>query len=153
MTRRISAMMQSILVFIRRDTARYRSNGSNGFNAHPKAGSSWPMAYPYSPMLPSVLAVVNVEGVHNRTTTAPRRSHTTPTALPQELHRCDLESPLLSHNRRRTHAPFKEDVNTSPPFFSREGDVPTSPPAFLVQQKRQTLLPQLATRLTSMSRP
>ena len=26
------------------------------------------LAYPYSPMLPSVLAIVNVEGAHNRTT-------------------------------------------------------------------------------------
>jgi len=26
------------------------------------------MVYPYSPMLPSVLAVVNVEGAYNRTT-------------------------------------------------------------------------------------
>jgi hypothetical protein len=39
-------IMQSILVFIRRVTARYRSKGSNGSKSHPKAGSSWPMAYP-----------------------------------------------------------------------------------------------------------
>ena len=35
-----------ILVFIRRDTARYRTKGYNGSNSHPKAGLSWPMAYP-----------------------------------------------------------------------------------------------------------
>ena len=48
MTRRICAVMQSILVFIRRVTARYRSKGSNGSKSHPKAGSSWPMACPYT---------------------------------------------------------------------------------------------------------
>jgi len=46
MARRICAMMQSILYFIRRGIARYRTKGSNGSKAHPKAGSSWPMAYP-----------------------------------------------------------------------------------------------------------
>ena len=115
-----------IRVFIRRDTARYRTKGYNGSNSHPKAGLSWPMAYPYSPMLPSVLAVVNVEGAHTGTTTDPLRSHPTPTALPQELHRCDLESPHSQHNRRRAHAPpssasIKEDVNTSPPTFPAHG--------------------------------
>ena len=29
-----------------RDTARYRTKGSNGSNSHPKAGWSWPMSYP-----------------------------------------------------------------------------------------------------------
>ena len=48
------------LYFIRRDTARYRAKGSNGSNSHPKACLSWPMSYPYSPMLPSVLAVVKL---------------------------------------------------------------------------------------------
>jgi len=47
MARRICAMMQLILVFIRRDTARYRTKGYNGSNSHPKAGLSWPMSYPY----------------------------------------------------------------------------------------------------------
>ena len=27
-------------------TARYRSKGYNGSNSHPKAGLSWPLAYP-----------------------------------------------------------------------------------------------------------
>ena len=99
------AACNSIPVFVRRDTARYRTKGYNGSNSHPKAGLSWPMAYPYSPMLPSFLAVVNVEGAHTGTTTDPLRGHPTPTALPQELHRCDLESPHFPHNRRRTHAP------------------------------------------------
>ena len=43
----VCGMQLSILVFIRRDTARYRSKGYNGSNSHPKAGLSWPMAYPY----------------------------------------------------------------------------------------------------------
>ena len=51
------------------------------------------LAYSYSPMLPSVLAVVNVEGAHTGTTTDPLRSHPTPPALPQELHRCYGEIP------------------------------------------------------------
>ena len=100
------------------------------------------LAYPYSPMLPSVLAVVNVEGAHTGTTTDPLRSHPTPTALPQELHRCDLESPHSQHNRRRTHAPpqvppSRKTSTRLPQLFLHKGDVPTSPPAFLSR------LPQL----------
>ena len=41
--RHVCGMLQLILVFIRRDTGRYRSKGYNGSNSHPKAGLSWPI--------------------------------------------------------------------------------------------------------------
>jgi len=46
MPRRHLCMMSIDPVFLRRVTARNRTKGSNGSNAHPKAGSSWPMSYP-----------------------------------------------------------------------------------------------------------
>ena len=149
MPRRHLCMMSIDHVFLRRVTARFRSKGSNGSNSHPKAGSSWSMACPYSPMLPSVLAVVNVEGAHTRTTTDPLRSHPTPTALPQELHRCDLESSHSPHNRRRTPPPLKCPVQGrrkhGSPNFSRTRETAYVSPSFsFVQKKRQTQLPQLA---------
>ena len=85
-------------------TARYRSKGYNGSNSHPKAGLSWPMAYPYSPMLPSVLAVVNVEGAQTGTTTDPLRIHPTPTALPRS-YIAVISSPLILNTTGYVHTP------------------------------------------------
>ena len=56
MARRMCASMQFRPVYSSEETlpdiepkvtARYRSKGYNGSNSHPKAGLSWPLAYPY----------------------------------------------------------------------------------------------------------
>ena len=76
-SRSLNSSEETLLDIEPKVTARYRSKGYNGSNSHPRAGLSWPLAYPYSPMLPSVLAVVNVEGAHTGTTTDPLKNDAT----------------------------------------------------------------------------
>jgi len=63
-----------ILVFIRRDTARYRTKGYNGSNSHPKAGLSWPMAYPYRLWM-GVGAIVNFGSISGSVSSDEYKDH------------------------------------------------------------------------------
>jgi len=77
------------------------------------------VTYPRSSMLPSVLAVANVEGVHNRTT--------------QAL----FEVILLPQRSPRSCI----TVIASPLILRTRGDVHTSPPICPLQEKREHVFP------------
>jgi len=80
----------------------------------------------------------------------PLRRHPAPTALPQELHRCDRESPHSLHTRRRTHvsprlSPSRNTCTRLPKLFRQERSAPVSP-SFSRSKETSTSLPQLFPR-------
>ena len=116
------------------------------------------LAYPYSPMLPSVLAVVNVEGAHTGTTQTlfevillPQRSPRSYIAV--------ISSPLILNTSGDVHTPplkcplqgRREHVS---PNFSRARETCLRlPQIFLFNRNVKTQAPQLATRLTGEGHP
>ena len=92
------------------------------------------VTYPYSPMRPSVLAVANVEGVHNRTT----QTLFEVILLPQHSPRsyiAVIASPLILRPRA--------DVHTSPPTCPLQGRRAHVSPNFSDARETCIRLPQL----------